>query len=133
MRSIASVAQGDEFNLGQDVGATPEFCKEKRREHAPDAHIPPEPVAGDALLHDQFRHRQRCISCESRGYHRDARQIPRKATPTEEKFAEVFASTFGIQQCNANRKDKVGNDQDPINQFQSHGAMLNCWVKKVKV
>ena len=86
-RRLAAVPHLGELDVGHHVRAPPEPREEEHREHAAHQHVPPQPVAGDAVRDDEPGDDERRVGGERRRDHRRAGEPPRHVAPRDEVLA----------------------------------------------
>ena len=120
-RAVAAVANLGELDVGHHVRAPPQSREEEHREHAAHQHVPPQPVAGDAIRRDDTGDDERRVGGERRRDHRRAGEPPRHIAARDEILLEAFAAALRVQQPDSGRQAEIGDDNQPVDRGQVHG------------
>ena len=111
---LATVADLGELDVGHDVGASPQSREEEYGEHAAHQHVPPDPVAGDAVIVDEPGDNEGGIGRESCRYHGGASEPPGHVASGDEVFAETFAALLGEGEADSGGKNEIGGYNSPV-------------------
>ena len=120
---LARVADLGELDVGHHAGAAPEPRVEEDGQHAAGDHVPPEPVAGDAVARDHAGDDQRRVGGEGRRDHRRAGQPPRDVAAREEELGRAAARAPGVVQPDRQVQREVAGDDEPVDQGERHGLI----------
>jgi hypothetical protein len=121
---LAAVAQLIELDVGLGPRAVPELRVDEDGEHARQQESPPDPVAGDAVLADDFREEVRGVGRGRGGAHRDAQHPPRHRVAGQEKLGRAFAGLLRGDESDDDQDDEEQGDDDPVDRLQYHGVFL---------
>ena len=121
-RRPARVADLGELHVGHDLRAPPEPRVEEHGQRSAHDHVPPEPVAGDAVLGDEARHDERRVGGEGGGDHRGAREPPRNGSARHEVLLERLAALLRELEADSDRQREVGEDDSPVEKRQAHAG-----------
>ena len=118
-RRLAAVAQLGELEVGEHARPAPEPGEEEDREDPRDRAVPPEPVAGDAVLGDQAGHHQRRVGREGGGDHRRAGEPPGQRPAGDEVLVQRLAGPPGVDQRDDRRGHEVERDDEPVGELEA--------------
>ena len=116
----AGVTELGEFDIGEDLGASPERSEEEDGEHAGESEAPPEPVAGDALLVDEAGDDEGGVCAEGGGHHGCAGQPPGNAAAGEEELTDVARRAPHVIEADGEVEGKVERDDKPVDCGEFH-------------
>ena len=119
-RRPASVADLRELDVGHHAGATPQARVDEHREHAARGHVPPQPVAGNAVARDDPRDQQRRVGGKGRGHHRRAGEPPGDVAAREKELRRAAAGAPRVVQPDRQVEREIGGDDQPVEQRQCH-------------
>ena len=111
---LAGVAKLGELDVGHYFGATPIAREEKDREHAGEALVPPEPVAGDALRGDEASDEKRRVGSECGGDHGRSGEPPGNIAAGDEEFGGVAGSAAAVVDADHEIDQQVADDDGPV-------------------
>ncbi len=121
-RRPTAVAQLGELHIGEDAGPAPEPGKEEHGQDPGERTVPPEPVAGHAVLRDQARHGERRVGGERRRHHGRPGEPPRERAAGHEIVGQRLTGPPRVGQADGRRGHEVQRDDHPVRQLESHGG-----------
>src|SRR5579884_1287000 len=122
----ATVTDLSQFNIGQDLSTPPVSREKKDREHAAEAHAPPDPVPGNTLGCHKSAYQKWSISRECGCHHGGAGQPPGNIASGEKKIFSVGAGAAHVIHADQQIDQQVSGNDKPINPGEQHVISPSC-------